>query len=178
MRYHPRVAVEPGKAPIVAIIGLAWLLGSAVLAWLSSPATLHLTRDSEDRVVAVIEARLFGLVVSQADRVEGIRSASLGRPAEPGQSTQTTKRLVFETRQGPVDLGRNQQLFAFDYADIDAFFKTSGPSALTLSSIARGSELRRFVIAQAVAVFLFVGGLGLGWMVISGLWAGSRSARA
>jgi hypothetical protein len=172
MRYHPRVAVEPEKAPIVAVIGLAWILGSAVLAWLSSPATLHLTRDNEDRVAAVIEARLFGLVLSQADRVEGIRSASLGRPGEPGQSTQTTKRLVFETRQGPVDLGRNQQLFAVDYADIDGFFKTSGPSTLTLSSISRGSELRRFVIAQAIAVFLCLGGLGLGWMLISGLRAG------
>jgi hypothetical protein len=59
-----------------------------------------------------------------------------------------------------------------DYPEIDGFFRTSGPSALTLSSIARGSELRRFVIAQAIAVFLFLGGLGLGGMLISGLRAG------
>jgi hypothetical protein len=176
MRYHPRVAVEPEKAPIVAVIGLAWLVGSAVLAWLSSPATLHLTRDNEDRVVAVIEARLFGLVVSQADRVEGIRSASLVHFDRPGQPSHTPARLVFETRQGAVDLGRNQQLFAVDYGDIDGFFKTSGPSTLTLSSIARGSELRRFVIAQAIAVFLCLGGLGLGWMLISSLRGGWRSA--
>ena len=166
------MALEPGKAPIVAVIGVAWLLGSGVLAWLSSPATLHLTRDNEDRVTASIEARLFGLVATQGARVEGIRSVSLVRSATPGQSTHTPSRLVFETRQGPVDLGRNQQLFAVDYPEIDGFFRTSGPSTLTLSSIARGSELRRFVIAQAIAVFLFLGGLGLGGMLISGLRAG------
>ena len=172
------MALAPGKAPIVAVIGVAWLVGAGVLAWLSSPATLHLTRDNEDRVTAVIEARLFGLIATQGARIDGIRSASLVRSAGPGQSSHTPSRLVFETREGQVDLGRNQQLFAVDYPEIDGFLQTSGPADVTVSSIARGSELRRFVVAQAIAVFLFLGGLGLGGMLISGLRAGSRNARA
>ena len=152
------MALEPGKAPIVAVIGVGWLLGSATLAWWSSPATLHLTRTHEERVTATIESRLFGLIVNRAERVEGIRSVS----AAPA-------RLVFDTANGPVDLGRNQQLFAPDYGEIDGALKTPGPFALTLSSIARGSELRRFAIAQAAALFMFVVGLGLVWVVISDL---------
>lgn len=155
----------------MAIIGLACLLGAAVLAWLSSPATLHLTRDNEDRVAAVIESRLFGLLVNSAERVERIRAVSNTRYNGPGQRSDTPDRIVFETRTGSVDLGRNQQLFAVDYSEIAAFLETNGPGSLTLSSITRGSELRRFFFAQAVALGMFLGGLGLGWMLISALWA-------
>lgn len=140
-----------------------------MLAWLSSPATLHLTRDSEDRVAAGIESRLFGLITNAAERVEGIRSVSLVRYDSPGPGSRTPDRLVFETRTGSVDLGRNQQLFAVDYTEVAAFFETAGPSSLTLSSIARGRELRRFVIAQGFAVAMFLGGLALEWMVLSHL---------
>jgi hypothetical protein len=157
------LALEPGKAPIVAIIGLGWLLGSATLAWWSSPATLHLSRNHEERVTAAIESRLFGLFTNRAERIEGIRSVSSVRQSE------TPLRIVFETTHGPVDLGRNQQLFAPDYAEIDTALKTLGPFDVTFSSIARGSELRRFIIAQAVASFMFLTGLGLVWVVISHL---------
>jgi hypothetical protein len=160
------VSLEPGKAPTVAVIGLACLLGAAVLAWLSSPATLHLDRDTEDRVAAAIESRLFGLIVLQAERVEGIRSVSLVTYGGPGQRTSTPDRIVFETRTGSVDLGRNQQLFAVDYPDIAGFFETTGPTSMTWSSIARGRELRRFVIAQGVALLMLCGGLALGWTVV------------
>jgi len=157
------LAIEPGKAPIVALIGIACLLGSATLAWLSSPATLHLTRSHEERVSAAIESRLFGLFVNRAERIEGIRSLSSAPQSE------APNRLVFDTANGPVDLGRNQQLFAPDYAEIDSALKTVGPFDLTWSSISRGSELRRFVFAQAVALFMFLGGLGLMWLVIADL---------
>lgn len=140
-----------------------------MLAWLSSPATLHLTRDSEDRVAAAIESRLFGLMTNHAERVEGIRSVSLVRYDSPGPGSRTPDRIVFETRTGSVDLGRNQQLFAVDYPEVAGFLDTAGPSSLTLSSIARGRELRRFVIAQAFALAMFLGGLALEWMVVSHL---------
>jgi hypothetical protein len=159
------LALEPGKAPIVAVIGLGWLLGSAVLAWFSSPATLHLVRDHEEHVTAAIESKLFGLFTTRAERIEGIRSLSVVRYS----NSDTPSRIVFETAKGAVDLGRNQQLFAPDYAEIDSALKTLGPVDLTLSSIARGSELRRFVIAQGVTLFLFLVGLGLVWVVISHL---------
>jgi hypothetical protein len=155
------MAIEPGKAPTVAGIGLACLLGASLLAWLSSPATLHLARDNEDHVAVALESRLFGLFTNKAERIDGVRSVRLVQyPA-----SETPDRIVFETTKGSVDLGRNQQLFAVDYPELASFFKAEGPPSLTLSSIARGSELRRFVIAQAVAVFMFLGGLGLEWMV-------------
>lgn len=160
------MSLEPGKAPIVAVIGLACLLGAGVLAWLSSPATLRLERDTEDRVAAAIASRLFGLIVLQAERVEGIRSVSLVTYGGPGQRTSTPDRIVFETRAGSVDLGRNQQLFAVDHPEIARFFETAGPASQTWSSIARGRELRRFVIAQGIALLMFCGGLALGWTVI------------
>ena len=157
------MAIEPGKAPTVAVIGLACLLGSAVLAWLSSPTTLILTRDNEDRVAAVIESRLFGVFPNSTEHIERIRSVSNVRYDGPGQPSDTPDRIVFETRSGSVDLGRNQQLFAVDYPEIAAFFRTDGPSSLTLSSITRGSELRRFFFAQAAALGMLLAGLGLGW---------------
>ncbi len=163
------MALEPGKAPIVAVIGLACLLGSAVLAWLSSPATLELARDNEDHVGAALGSRLFGLFTITSERIERIRSVSLVKYNQPGHQSGTPDRIVFETAKGPVDLGRNQQLFALDYPEIASFFKADGPPSLTLSSIARGRELRRFVIAQAVALFMFLGGLGLEWMVLQHL---------
>ena len=160
------MSLEPGKAPTVAGIGLACLLGAAVLAWLSSPASLHLARDNEDRVAAALESRLFGLFTIEAERIEGIRSVTLVKYTGPGERSSTPDRIVFETTKGPVDLGRNQQLFALDYPEIASVFKTDGPSSLALSSIARGRELRRFVIAQAIALFMLLGGLALEWTVI------------
>jgi hypothetical protein len=160
------LSLEPGKAPIVALIGFACLLGSATLAWLSSPATLQLARDNEDRVSAAIEARLLGLITSKAERVEGIRSVSLVKYHGPGQRSSTPDRLVFETTAGAVDLGRNQQLFAVDYPEIAGFFATTGPASVTMSSIGRGRELRRFVFAQIAALFMFLGGLGLESIVL------------
>ena len=139
-----------------------------MLAWLSSPAALQLTRDDEDHVAAAVESRLFGLFTNSSERIESIRSMSLVKYNAPGHRSNTPDRIVFETAKGPVDLGRNQQLFAVDHPEIASFFKADGPPSLTLSSIARGRELRRFVFAQALALFLFLGGLGLEWMVISG----------
>jgi len=160
------LALEPGKAPIAAIIGIAWLIGSGVLAWLSSPATLVLTRDNEDRVTAAIESRLFNVFTNRTERVDGIRSITIVPQSEVGAD-----RIVFETPKGPVDLGRNQQLFAADYPEIADFFKGSGEASLALSSIGRGSELRRFVFAQAAALFMCLCGFGLLGLVISSLRA-------
>jgi hypothetical protein len=151
-------------APKVALIGLACLLGSATLAWLSSPATLHVTRDSGSRVSATLESRLFGSITNRAERIEGIRSVSMVRN---GIDSPSPDRLLFQTATGPVDLGRNQQLFAPDFPEIDEFLKADAPPpGLTLSSIARGSELRRFLFAQAVAVLMFLGGLALEWSAV------------
>jgi hypothetical protein len=155
--------------PLVAGLGIACIVGAAALAWFSSPATLRLARGEGRLVTAEVESRLVGVVTRGAERIDGIRSVSLVR-TRTGRS-QTPDHIVFETVNGPVNLGRNQQLFAADYADIDGFFKDEASPALTLSSIARGRELVRFLVAQAVAVFLMFAGLGLEWMVVRSLMA-------
>jgi hypothetical protein len=147
------------------VIGLACLLGSAVLAWLSSPATLRLTRDSET-AAATIESRLFGMFVYGSARADGIRSASMLRSRAPGRDSHTPDRLVFETTKGPVDLGRNQQLFAANHDEIARFLQMDGPESLTLSSLARGREQVRFLVAQVIALAMFAAGLGLAWRVV------------
>jgi hypothetical protein len=163
------VSVEPGKVPLVAGLGIACIVGAAALAWFSSPATLRLARGEERLVTAEIESRLFGTVTNRAERVDGIRSVSLVR-TRTGRS-HTPDHIVFETVNGPVNLGRNQQLFAVDFADLDGFFKDEASPPLTLSSTARGRELMRFLVAQAVVVFLTLVGLGLEWMVVRSLRA-------
>jgi hypothetical protein len=163
------VSLEPGKLPLVAGLGVACIVGAAALAWFSSPATLRLARGEERLVTAALESRLFGVVTNRAERIDGIRSVSLVR-TRTGRS-QTPDHIVFETVSGSVNLGRNQQLFAADYADIDSFFKDEASPPLALSSIARGSELMRFLVAQTIAVFLMLAGLGLEWMVVRSLMA-------
>jgi hypothetical protein len=163
------LSLEPGKVPLVATLGVACIVGAAALAWFSSPATLRLARGEERLVTAHLESRLFGLVTKKADRIDGIRSASLVR-SRTGRS-HTPDRIVFETVQGSVDLGAWQQLFAVDHAGIEDFFKDGASPTLTLSSIDRGRELVRFVVAQAIALFLTLAGLGLEWMVVRTLAA-------
>jgi hypothetical protein len=167
------LSLEPGKVPLVAVLGLAWVLGAGVLAWFSSPSTLQLARGDQQLVTATIESRLFGLVTKSVERIEGIRSVSLVRSStgssQYDSNSHTPERVVFETTSGAVDLGRNQQLFAVDYPDIASFFKDEASKSLTLSSIARGRELRRFFVAQAAALFLALVGLGLEWMVVRSL---------
>jgi hypothetical protein len=163
------MSLEPGKVPIVAGLGVACIVGAAALAWFSSPATMRLARGEKRLVTAELESRLFGVVTSRAERIDGIRSVLLIR-SRTGRS-HTPDHIVFETVSGPVDLGRNQQLFAVDYDDIDSFLKDEASPPLKLSSIARGSELVRFLVAQAVALFLTLFGLGLEWMVVRSLVA-------
>lgn len=182
----PALAIPSRKLPLVAVIGLACVVGSPALAWFSSPATLQLTRGDRGLVQASIESRLFGLFLNKTERIDSIRAVSLVRGTDDRQY-KTPDRIVFDTTSGPVDLGRNQQLFMRDHAEIARFFpiessdavergdgESSSPPlhSLTLSSIARGQELRRFLIAQTLALFLLIGGLGLEWLAVRGLVAG------
>jgi hypothetical protein len=153
-------------APKAALIGLVMLLMSAALAWLSSPATLRLAREAGPGVTATLESRLFGLITNRSERIDGIRSASMVRN---GTDSASPDRLLFQTAAGTVDLGRNQQLFAPDFPEIDEFLKADAPApGLTVSSIARGSELRRFLFAQAIAILMFLGSLALEWAAVRG----------
>ena len=122
-------------------------------------------------MTAELQSRLFGLLTRSAERIDGIRSVSLVR-SRTGRS-HTPDRIVFETAHGPVDLGASQQLFAVDHADIEGFFQDQASPPLTLSSVARGRELVRFLVAQAIALCLTLAGLGLEWLVVRTLVAPS-----
>ena len=176
---------EADKAPIMILLAFACLAGAAVLAWFSSPVTMTLTRTNGGAVVVSLEARLFGLFARSSERIDNVKSVSTVTFRGPGQRSNTPDRIVFDTSSGPVDRGMIQQLFVSDVSEIKAFFdggrETSGeggggdgepslersaplPQTLSLSSIARGSELRRFAFAQLAVAFLTFVGLGVGYM--------------
>ena len=157
------MALDPNKAPLAAVLGLACIAGGAALGWFSSPATLHMVRGDQQLVTATLESRIAGLIPNRAERIDGIRAATLIR-TRTGRS-QTPDTLFFETTAGAVDVGRDQQLFAVDFSDIDSFLKDDASQSLTLSSLGRGQELIRFLIAQVMAVFLLLVGFGVEWMV-------------
>lgn len=170
------LALELSKVPLAAALGLACVVGAATLAWFSSPATLHLARGDQGLATAALESRTFGLITNRAERIEGIRAASLLRTRTGRSHTPDT--LLFQTTSGSVDLGRNQQLFAVDYPAIDSFFQDEASQSLTLSSIARGRELIRFLVAQAIFLFLLLVGLGVEWMVVRSILGADQASRS
>jgi hypothetical protein len=97
------------------LLGFSCLAGAATLAWLSSPATMHLTRTGGEAATIDLESRLFGVFPIDGQRIAGVRSVSM--------SADTAPRLIFATSHGPIDAGRAQQLFAADFADIKAFLQ-------------------------------------------------------
>ena len=176
---------ESDKAPILILLALACLCGAAALAWFSSPATMTLTRTTGGAVVVSLESRLFGLFRRSSDRIDNVKAVSTVTFRGPGSRSNTPDRIVFDTPSGPVDRGMIQQLFVSDFAEIKTFFEGNRetaseggdgggqpslersaplPQTLSLSSIGRGSELRRFAFAQLAVAFLTLLGLGVGWM--------------
>ena len=160
--------MELNKVPMAIVLGIACLCGGATLAWFSSPATMYLTRSGPEAVTVAFESWLFGLFLVDEQRIDTVHSVSM--------SSDTAPRIIFGTSHGAVDLGRVQQLFAPDFPDVRDFFeaKTTEPELVgeraveppkeaTISSIARSSETRRFVIAQAMVLFLTLVGCGVVW---------------
>jgi len=155
--------VSSSKAPLFLLIGTAFLIGAGAIAWFSSVATLVLVRTGPVSVSADFQSRMLGVLTIASDRIDDIRSASMERSREPGSRSNTPDRLVFTTPRGPVDRGYDQQLFARDFAAIDAFFKDPAQASLRLVSTGSGSEAFRFLFAQlSVAALGALGALLLG----------------
>jgi hypothetical protein len=68
-----------------------------------------------------------------------------------------------------VDLFTPQQTFQRTYSDIEAFLRDPAQRTATFSSLVDGRETVRFVIAQVVAVLLFLGGAGLVYVAVKSL---------
>lgn len=145
------------------LMGLVLMAGSAVLLWLSSPATLSLVRTAPGQATGAFESRLLGLVPHSRIELVGVRAARLvsGRTEGSRSRSRTPDRLVLETATGEVDHGYVQQRFARDRAEIAEFLADPSRDALSLSTVARRRELLRFGFAQLIGLLLALGGLGL-----------------
>jgi hypothetical protein len=167
------------RARRLILIGSASVLGAVVLAWLSSPATMHLERMSGEparlertqgeTATVTIESRLFGLIDIGRERIDGVRSATMVDSRLPGSDSDTPPHMVLETRSGPVNVGRLQQLFVRDFDRIKNFLEDQAERQVTLSSIARSAERLRFAVAQVIVLFLGLGGLGIAWLGVKSL---------
>lgn len=167
------------QAPKLLLIGCAGVAGAALLAWLSSPATMHLERKSGEpaqlertqgeTATITIESRLFGLIEIGRERIDDVRSATMVDSRLPGSDSDTPPHMVLETRSGPVNVGRPQQLFVRDFDRIKSFLEDQAERQATLSSIEPSSERLRFVFAQVVVLFLGLGGLGIVWLGVKSL---------
>ena len=168
--------MESNKAPLVMLLGIVCVIGASTLAWFSSPATIYLTRRGPQAVNIRIETRLFGRILVDDQRIDEATSVYMVDSRTPGSRSHTPPRIIFGTSNGPVDLGRPQQLFERDFPDIKDFFQAKTiepelegeravepPGAATISSIARSRETVRFVIAQFVVLFLTLVGVGVIW---------------
>ena len=74
-----------------------------------------------------------------------------------------------------MDLFTPQQTFRRTYADIEAFFKDPAQQTATFSSLVDRGETVRFVFAQLVAVFLFLGGAGLVYVAVKSVFGSDTS---
>jgi hypothetical protein len=155
---------DASRAPLLILIGIACVGASALLAWLSSPVTMRLERTGgqtaqveqprSESATVIIEQRLFGLIDIGHERIDGVRSATMVDSRMPGSSSHTPPHMVLETMTGSVNIGRRQQLFVRDFAEIKGFLEDRGAPPLTLSSIAPSQERVRFVVAQVSVLFL------------------------
>lgn len=166
------------------IIGVAFLAGAVVLAWLSSLTTMRIVRTSPATADVAFEDKLFGLVVISRDGVAGVRSAriviqEMKSPldsAVPGQGT-TTRLLQFDTGKGPVFAGPSHHYFARYADEITAFVADPNRTEMVVSVADERSELARFLLAQACALLLaIVGGL-MAWSGVRKL-SPDRNARS
>lgn len=143
--------------PLLVALGLAFLLGAAVLAWAASPANLHFTRVDAASVQLTIESRLFGLVPIASERIEGVQSASLvsGRLPDSGASrSHTPDHLIFDTATGQTRHHQTLRLFTTRLSEIRVFLADASRPELRLSSIADTRESVRFIVAQLCVMLL------------------------
>lgn len=146
-------------APLLVVVGIAFLAGAAVLAWFAAPATMTIERGA-DGLRATVERRLFGLVPAGTESVVGIRRIESVSGRLDSRS-QTPDQLVFVTDGGTVRPGYDAQRFLRDVPDLREFAEASAPATFVRSTTHRGSEAVRFAVAHAAVLLLATFGLVL-----------------
>jgi hypothetical protein len=144
-------------------IGLVMLAGSVGLFWFSSTATLRLVRTSSGAVSGTFERQLFGRIPHSRTVVPHIVSVRVerGRTDHISNRSGTNDSLHFVTKEGQVELVQVQDMFVRDAPVLSGFLADSSRPELSLSSIARKRETRRFAFGQLVGVLMALGGTGL-----------------
>lgn len=145
--------------------------GSVLLFWLSSSATVRLVRSQSGAVKATFERQLFGLVAHSRIELFDIVAVRVvrGEADHSAKRSRTPDRLFFDTKRGPVDLGQVQDMFVREAPEIEEYLADLSRGELSLSSVGRGREKRRFVFAQLIGALLAFGGAGLAMGGIRGL---------
>lgn len=149
--------VDRDKIPLVAIIGFACVAGAAVLAWFSAIATLTIDRRP-DGLHATVERRLLGFIPVGSETFGGIRTIESVSGRLDSRS-HTPNQLMFVTAGGALRPGYDAQRFLADYSDIREFVDDPSRATFARSTTHRSSELVRFVMAQAGALFLLMMGV-------------------
>lgn len=155
------ILVDRSKVPLVAVVGLGFLAGAAVLAWLSAVATMTIERRA-DGLQVTVERRLLGFVPAGCETLGGIRRIESVSGRLDSRSN-TPNQLVFMTADGVVRQGYDTQRFLRDYPDLREFVDDASRSTFVRSSTHRGDELVRFLVAQAIALLLAMLGA---WLVV------------
>jgi hypothetical protein len=169
------VSGEP-RPGLLAVIALGFLAGAGALAWFSAVQTLQITRTAATAPATVsLQSHLFGLVLVSDTRLDGVRSARVVTTVPEVSRPRPYTQLFFDTPSGAVDLFTPKQTFQRTYSDIEAFFQDPAQRTATFSSLVDGGETVRFVVAQVVAVFLFLCGAGLVYVVVKSLFGTDTS---
>lgn len=151
MRIH-----TSAPAPLLLLLGCAFLAGAAVLAWFSAVVTLQLTRHDTAAFTAQLETRLFGLVPVAHTQIDGVRAVEFidFRLQDSRSRSHAQMRLIFQTRAGAVDAGYAQQQFAQRGTEVREFLEQAQQQQLRLASSDGFHEGFRFFAAQAVVLLL------------------------
>jgi hypothetical protein len=135
-----------------AVIGVAFVLGSLVLLYLSSRAEMHCRRAS-GVAECTVRARALNAITVHEDTVRDVRGATL----DAGNSTLSNEggtRINFNVSGRPVDLGVFSQRFRAYVGDFDAFAKD--PSQARIDFVDQ-RRVRDYLAPAIAIVMLFLG---------------------
>lgn len=149
-------------------VGSLCHLFAATLEWYASPATLSLTRTGPNAVSVLMVSKLFGRLTTTTTCYDGVQSAAIVLSTNARRSVDSD-RLVFYTAAEAIDRTRAQQLFRADFPEIKSFLTDGSRQTLSISSIARRPEQRRFLVAQAAVAFLTLLGAGVISLGVKGI---------
>jgi len=159
-------------APLLLLIGIAFVAGACVLAWLSSPFTLKAARTGPSTATVVIEDRLFAMLPISSDSYQDVRGARSVIPRAEGSTsrTSTTRFLMLDTTKGAVFVGPSHHILHVHADDIRDFVADPSRAELVLRKLDIAGETLRFIAAQAGVLFLASIGGFLIWLGVRALF--------